>query len=187
MGRRAQTYGAADPAASGPETNVLEGRGVRKLTQWLLPSMALVAAVATVAAPAALGDPPPTAAFAIGDGNAALNLQVTFWGSQWWKDNQVSTGRTPASFKGYALAVDATNCTFTTTTGNSAPPPDGPLPPVVEVLVAGSVTQSGSTISGTITEFALVATDGGYDSNPGHAGTGTVIGFVPCGSGGGDN
>ncbi|MGZ4409923.1 MAG: hypothetical protein ACXVY6_14240 [Gaiellaceae bacterium] len=139
-----------------------------------------IIAFAAVAGPA-VGDSLPTAAFAIGDGNAQINSSVTFWGSRWWKDNIVSTGTAPASFKGYAVDVDPSACTFTTTTGNSAPPPDGPLPPVVTVLVTKAVTQSGSTISGTVTEFALVATNPGYDSNPGHAGTGTVISFIPCG------
>jgi hypothetical protein len=157
-----------------------------KLSRWLLPSLALVssiAVVATVAAPAAVGDPLPTAAFAIGDGSAVANSPVTFWGSRWWKDNQVSTATAPAAFKGYALSIDSVACTFTTTTGNSAPPPDV-LPPqgqVITVLVTNSVTQSGPKITGAITGFALVKTDGGYDSNPGHAGTGTVISVVPCG------
>ncbi len=147
-----------------------------------------IIAFAAVAGPA-VGDPLPTAAFAIGDGNATINSAVTFWGSQWWKDNQISTGAAPASFKGYAVNVDSTACTFSTAPGNSPPPPDGPLPSVITVLVTGSVTKSGPVISGTIKEFALVATNGGYDSNPGHAGTGTVIGVLPCGNvgGGGDN
>ena len=169
---------------------------MRNRTRPLLAVLAVtgsIVALAAVAGPA-IGDPLPTAAFAIGDGNATLNSSVTFWGSQWWKDNQVSTGSGPAAFKGYALNVDATACTFTSAPGNSPPPPDGPLPSVITVLVTNSVTKSGPTISGKITEFALVATNAGYDSNPGHAGTGTVIGFIPCsgvgdngGGGGGDN
>ena len=155
-------------------------------TRWLLPSLALVGAIATiatVAAPTAVGDSLPTGAFAIGDGNATVNSAVSFWGSRWWKDNQISTASAPPAFKGYAVTVDAKACTFQTTTGNSASPPDGPLPPVITVLVTSSVTQSGSTVSGKITEFALVATNDGYDSNPGHPGTGTVIGILPCGGG----
>jgi hypothetical protein len=140
-----------------------------------------VVALAALAGPAA-GDPLPTAAFAIGDG-ATINSSVTFWGSQWWKDNDLSTGRAPAAFKGYAVSVDSSTCTFTTRTGNSAPPPDGPLPQFLTVLVTSDVTQSGSTISGDITAFAVVATNAGYDSNPGHAGTGTVLDIVPCGGG----
>lgn len=152
----------------------------------ICPFLALLGSLVAVAAavvPAAASDPPPAGAFAIGDLNAVLNSPVTFWGAQWSKDNQVSTADAPPAFKGYALDVDSTACTFTTDPGNSAPPPSGPLPSVITVLVTNSVTKSGPTISGTITEFALVATNDGYDSDPGHPGTGSVIGFVPCGLG----
>ncbi|HST17560.1 MAG TPA: hypothetical protein VLK36_07815 [Gaiellaceae bacterium] len=120
--------------------------------------------------------------FVIGDGNTSAGSQVTFWGAQWWKDNSLSTGDAPAGFKGYAVDVNLSTCTFTSVKGNSAPPPDGPLPPVIDVLVTSSVTQSGSKISGTVVGVAHVATADGYDSNPGHAGTGSVLGFVPCGT-----
>ena len=92
----------------------------------------------------------------------------------------MSTGTAPASFKGYAVTVDTTACTFTTAPGNSPPPPDGPLPPVITVLVTSSVTKSGPTITGKVTGFALVTTNAGYDSNPGHPGTGTVISVTPA-------
>ena len=122
----------------------------------------------------------PGGMFVIGDGNASAGSQVTFWGAQWWKDNSVSNGAAPAGFKGYAVDVDLANCTFTSVKGNSAPPPDGPLPAVIDVLVTSSVTQSGSSVSGTVVGVAHVATADGYDSNPGHAGTGSVLGFEPC-------
>ncbi len=155
---------------------------MRNRARSLLAALAVTGSIIALAAVAgaARGDSGPTAAFAIGDGNAALGSSVMFWGSQWWKDNDVSAGA-PASFKGYAVDVDPSACTFTTRTGNSAPSPDGPLPAVMTVLVTNNVSQSGSTISGTITGFALVATNAGYDSNPGHPGTGTVVGFSPCG------
>jgi hypothetical protein len=49
------------------------------------------------------------------------------------------------------------------------------------VIVAGSITKSGAVISGNIPEMAVIQTDPGYESNPGHAGTGTVV-SVGCGS-----
>ena len=158
----------------------------------LLAALAMTGSIIAFSAVAgsAVGDPLPTGSFVIGDGNAAVNSAVTFWGSQWSKDNQVSAGAAPASFKGYALDVDSTACTFTTAPGNSPPPPDGPLPSVITVLVTSSVTKSGPTISGNVTGFAVVATDAGYDSNPGHAGTGTVVSVSSCtpsGGGGGNN
>ena len=159
---------------------------MKKRTHGLVTLLALGAVVASVAATAgpAIGGPLPSAAFAIGDGNTATGSTVTFWGSQWWKDNSVSAGAAPASFKGYALDVDAAACTFSTRPGNSPPPPSGPLPRVITVLVTSSVTKSGATISGTITGFAQVATNDGYDADPGHAGTGTVLNVSPCGGGG---
>ena len=42
-------------------------------------------------------------------------------------------------------------------------------------LVASSVTQSGSTISGNWGSIVVVQTDPGYGPNPGHAGTGTIV------------
>jgi len=123
----------------------------------------------------------PQAMFVIGDLSAALGAPVTFWGAQWWKRNTLSTASVPPSFKGYALNV-APNCGgFTTVTGNSAPPPPGPLPATIDVLVANNVQQNGNIVTGTVTNIAVVQTDPGYDSNPGHAGTGTVTGFLGCG------
>jgi hypothetical protein len=46
------------------------------------------------------------------------------------------------------------------------------------VIVSSSIKQSGSTISGDVAKIVIVKTDGGYDSNPGHAGTGTVVATV---------
>ena len=117
--------------------------------------------------------------------DAVVGAHVTFWGAQWWKENDLSTDATRPSFKGWATNVDRTTCTFTTRTGDSPPPPDGPLSGVdITVLVTSNVTQSGWTISGTITGFAPIATDPGYADNPGHDGTGVVLGFTPCGASG---
>jgi len=43
------------------------------------------------------------------------------------------------------------------------------------VIVASKVSQSGSQISGDTMHMVVVQTDPGYDNNPGHAGTGTVV------------
>jgi hypothetical protein len=43
------------------------------------------------------------------------------------------------------------------------------------VIVATKVTQEGSLIKGDLPRMVIVKTDGGYDANPGHAGTGVVI------------
>ena len=49
------------------------------------------------------------------------------------------------------------------------------------MLVANTIQQSGNIVSGTVTNVAVVQTNPGYDANPGHTGTGTVVGFLGCG------
>jgi hypothetical protein len=117
--------------------------------------------------------------FVVGDQNAALGSSVTFWGAQWWKLNSLSGGTAPASFKGYADTV-AGSCggSWTTYPGNSSDPPAGPLPGLIEVLVASHVTKSGRIISGDTSAIVLVETNLGYQGDPGHPGTGTVVGVV---------
>jgi len=125
--------------------------------------------------------------FAIGDGNSAPNASVEFWGAQWWKDNTVSGGTAPASFKGLAVTVTQTGpCsgTFTTDPGNSVDPPAS-VAAQIQVLVVNSVTKSGDVISGSFDDIDTVATNAGYGPNPGHAGTGTVVGDCLGGGGGG--
>ncbi len=43
------------------------------------------------------------------------------------------------------------------------------------VLVASSMTESGSTIDGTWGSIVVVKTDAGYAPNPGHAGVGKIV------------
>jgi hypothetical protein len=142
---------------------------------------AITLAVAAGAACLALAAPAGAAEnFVIGNGNSAVGSQVTFWGAQWWKLNSLSGGTAPASFKGFANEVHG-SCggSWTTDPGNSSEPPEGPLPPVIEAVVSSKITKKGKVISGNITEVVLIATNLGYRPNPGHAGTGTVIG-VKC-------
>ncbi len=117
-------------------------------------------------------------AFVIGD--QSTTGTVNFWGSQWSTNNKVSGGAAPASFKGFAKYPAAPTCgaTFTTDPGNSAPPPNGPLPAYMAVIVTSKVTKSGSTISGTISKIVIVKTNPGYDSDPGHPAGGTVVATV---------
>jgi len=124
-------------------------------------------------------------AFAIGDLDAVVGNHVMFWGAQWWKNNHLSGGRAPASFKGF---VNCTNpnpptCggTWTSDPGNSGHPPDT-VPADITVIVASLVTKSGPVESGDIVKMVTIHTDPGYDGNPGHAGTGTVTAVI-CGAG----
>ena len=115
--------------------------------------------------------------FVIGDNNATVGTSVTFWGAEWWKLNNLTGGAAPASFKGFAKSPPTATCgtDWTTSPGNSAPPPLGPLPSFMGVIVASSISQSGSTISGNTVHMVIVQTNPGYAPNPGHAGTGTVV------------
>ena len=120
---------------------------------------------------------PGGGSFAIGDNNRANGTAVTFWGAQWAKQNSLSGGGAPSSFKGFAInpATPTCNTGWNTDPGNSSSPPAGPLPAFMGVIAAGSAGQSGSQISGTTPHIVVVQTAGGYAPNPGHAGTGTVV------------
>ncbi len=115
--------------------------------------------------------------FVIGDGNSATGTHVTFWGAQWWKLNTLSGGAAPASFKGFAREPSTPSCgtNWTTGPGNSPPPPKGPLPSFMGVIVTSSTSKSGAQISGNTVHMVVVKTNPGYSNNPGHPGTGTVV------------
>jgi hypothetical protein len=120
---------------------------------------------------------PGGGSFVIGNGNSATGTAVNFWGAQWWKNNTLSGGTAPAAFKGFALNPTTPSCgtSWSTDPGNSAPPPAGPLPAFMGVIVSSSISKSGSLISGNTPDIVVVQTNAGYAPNPGHAGTGTVV------------
>jgi hypothetical protein len=85
------------------------------------------------------------------------------------------------SFKGYAATTtpETPACGGTWTTGpGGSPNPPATVPDYIIVLVASSVTKSGSAISGDIIEMVIVRTDPGYGPDPGQTGTGTVTAVV---------
>lgn len=144
-----------------------------------------VAAVSSLAlAGSAMADQPSGGgSFVISDQNAVVGSEVTFWSAQWWKDNPLSTGLAPASFKGYADTATATcGQTWTTDPGNSSDPPPS-LTGTVPMVVSSTITKSGPVISGDTTEVVLIQVDPGYAGDPGHPGTGTIVGVL-CGGGG---
>jgi hypothetical protein len=104
---------------------------------------------------------------------------VLFWGAQWAKDNSLSGGAAPRSFKGFedGVATPACRSGWTTDPGNSSGPPDS-IPSYMAVIVSSSISKSGSTISGDTVHMVVVKTDPGYAPNPGHPGTGTVVGVI---------
>lgn len=121
---------------------------------------------------------PGGGSFVIGDKSATGS--VTFWGAQWSTVNALSGGTAPNAFKGFALNGAACGAIWSTDPGNSSPPPAGPLPAYMAVIVTGTSTKSGAQISGSTVSTVIVKTNAGYDANLGHAGTGTVVATV-CG------
>jgi Bacterial Ig-like domain (group 1) len=115
--------------------------------------------------------------FVIGDKNAATGASVTFWSPQWWSKNSLSGGLGPAAFKGFEdnPATAACGKSWTTDPGNSTPPPAGPLPAYMAVIVSSKVSKAGSAISGNTVHEVVVKTNSGYAPAVGHAGTGTVV------------
>jgi hypothetical protein len=109
-------------------------------------------------------------------GRLTSGTAVQFWGSQWAKSNALSGGMAPASFKGFedSPAVAACHASWTTDPGNSTPPPPSVATYMV-MIVAGTITQSGSVISGDTLHLVVVKVNPGYSGDPGHVGTGTII------------
>jgi hypothetical protein len=121
--------------------------------------------------------------FVIGDvsaGAPTVGRQVNFWGSQTWKTNQFSgVNNAPASMKGYIDNAPSYTCgaAWTSDPGNSSDPPST-IPVNMIVVVASSITQSGSTESGNIKHLVVVSTAGGYGPAPGHDGYGKIIATI---------
>lgn len=118
--------------------------------------------------------------FVVGDKTATGS--VYFWGSQWWKKNILSAGDKqavdPGAFKGFAANPATPQCgvNWSTNPGNSNPPPNGPLPAYMAVIVTDHNHKApGKIISGDTVSIVIVKTDAGYQSDPGHPGTGTVV------------
>lgn len=121
---------------------------------------------------------PAAGSFVIGDLDAKPGDQVTFWGAQWANANSLSGGPAPDSFKGFTPTVPTTcGGNWTSDPGNSSKPPDT-VPAFIPVIASSTVSQSGSTITGTVTKIVMVRTDPGYGAAPGHTGTGTVVAVV---------
>lgn len=122
---------------------------------------------------------PGGGAFVISDLKDVSGGSVYFWGAQWWKNDHLSTGLAPASFKGFENGNALPSCgqTWTTRPGNSSRPPQT-VPALMAVIVSNHITKRGPVISGNIVHIVLVRTNPGYGPNPGHPGTGTIIGQI---------
>lgn len=120
---------------------------------------------------------PGGGSFVIGDKESQNGTAVTFWGAQWSSINKLSSGSAPSSFKGFAQSptTPALGTSWSADPGNSTPPPRGALPAYMGVIVTSAAAKSGPNITGDSMQIVIVQTNPGYDANPGHAGTGTVI------------
>jgi len=121
----------------------------------------------------------PRGAFVLGDQTAVVGPNTDeFWGDDWSRQNVLSGGAAPNSFKGFASTIStnppACGDTWSTKPGNSSGPP-ATLPPFMGVVVSTTIRKSGSTISGDVSKIVVVQTNPGYAPNPGHPGTGTVV------------
>jgi hypothetical protein len=116
-------------------------------------------------------------AFVIGDGNLTPATTDTYWGAQWARLNTLSGGPAPNAFKGFASSTSeppVCGVGWTARPGNAGEPPAS-VPSYMGVIVSSSIDQNGSTTSGDSLEIVVIKTDPGYQANPGHAGTGTVV------------
>ncbi len=95
-------------------------------------------------------------------GDRSSSGWVNFWGPQWSKQNSLSGGSAPSSFKGYASQSNGGSWNSGPGDSNG---PSGSLPAYMAVYVASSIGKSGSSISGNIVHLVIVKTD------PGSSGT----------------
>jgi hypothetical protein len=119
--------------------------------------------------------------FVIGNRSAVAGTTVDFWGAQWAKDNVLSAGAAPASFKGFADNAPlppAAGQSWTTNPGNSSGPPAS-VPPYMGVLITSKASKNASAISGNIVGIAVVNVEPGYGPAPGHSGAGTIVAVLP--------
>jgi hypothetical protein len=103
---------------------------------------------------------------------------VEFWGSDWANVNVLTAGSAPDALKGFAETTTeppACGTKWTTRPGNSSGPPNGPLPSYMGTVVSSGISKSGPNIAGNVLQIVVVTPNAGYDANPGHHGTGTVV------------
>src|SRR5207237_9219573 len=107
---------------------------------------------------------PGGGAFVISDLRDINGHGVYWWGAQWWKNDHLSTGLAPASFKGYENGNASPWCgqTWTARPGNSSPPPKAvAAEPEMAVIGSSTISKSGPTMPGDIVAIVLVRTNAG--------------------------
>lgn len=122
--------------------------------------------------------------FAVGDTSvgpigSSTGRSVYFWGAQWSRNNVLSGGSAPSSFKGFENnpVLPACGLQWTTSGGNSSGVP-ATVPTYMAVVVTGSVTNDHGDLSGDEVHVVIVRTDPGYGPQPGTPGTGTIVAVI---------
>lgn len=101
------------------------------------------------------------------------------WGDGSSTTGTISGGPGTAPYTVHGSHIYATTGFFTVSgPGNSASPPDGPLPTYMGGIVTSSDSKSGSAISGDILHIVVVKTNAGYAPNPGHDAKGKDVAEV---------
>jgi hypothetical protein len=111
--------------------------------------------------------------------NLSGGATVNFWGSQWAKNNPMTSGSAPNAFKGFENGTSTPTCggTWTSKPGNSSNPP-ATVPQFMGVIVSSSIQKNGSTITGNVKKIIVIQTNPGYGPAPGHTGTGKVVAII---------
>jgi hypothetical protein len=123
--------------------------------------------------------------FAVGDTSvgpigSSTGLSVYFWGAKWSRNNVLSGGSVPPSFKGFENNPVLPDCglQWTTSGGNSSGVPTN-VPTYMAVVVTGSVNSDhDGNLSGDEVHVVIVRTDPGYGPQPGASGTGTIVAVI---------
>jgi hypothetical protein len=122
--------------------------------------------------------------FALGDAavgpiSSAIGKSTFFWGAHWNTNNPLSTGSAPPSFKGFedGLTPPACGVQWTGDPGKNASEP-ATIPTYMAVLVAGTITKHGTTITGDEPNIVIVKTNPGYGPQLNTPGTGTIVGVL---------
>lgn len=127
---------------------------------------------------------PSSGVFALGDttANTAGSSTVTWWDSSWNQLDVLTGGQAPSAFKGFASGVTlpttspANICSGSwTSSGGNSPPPPATVPSYMGVIVANTVTKSGSVVNGHYVKIVVVQTNPGYAPGPSNTGTGTIV------------
>ena len=112
-----------------------------------------------------------TPLFVIGDVEPhGIGDVVNFWGSQWWKNNQMSvTTRSQAIAVVQRVRVERRQLLrrcVEHAAGQQLAPPET-IPANFVIIVTSKVLKNGNVLSGDIKQIVVVHQDGNYQDNPG--------------------